>query len=168
MIDNALAHSGSISSSLERPRAFDTILYGGLAVGILDGSAAVILSSLKGVSATRVFQYIASGMLGRASYNGGLTTVLLGVLIHFLIAFTVATVYYRASLKLPMLVQRAALWGPIYGIAVHFAMRFIVLPLSAVQRPPFTFSGLLQNMIVHALCVGLPVALIARRSAKMN
>lgn len=168
MLDNALAPSSSVASSLERPRAFDTILYGGLAVGILDGLAAVILSSLRGVSPTRLFQYIASGLLGRASFNGGLTTALLGVLLHFLIAFIVATVYYRASLKLPMLVQRAMLWGPIYGVAVHFAMRFIVLPLSAVQRAPFTFTGLMQSIIVHALCVGLPVALLARRSAKMN
>ncbi len=33
---NAFAHSGNEASSLERPRAFDTILYGGLIVGVLD------------------------------------------------------------------------------------------------------------------------------------
>jgi len=166
MFDNTLAQSGNVASSREHPRAFNAILYGGLAVGILDGLAASILSTLRGSSPTRVFQYIASGLIGRGSLSGGLATALLGVSLHFLIAFIWATIYYGASLRLPTLIRRPAIWGPIYGVVVYFAMQIIVVPLSAIRKPPFSFGAPLQGMIVHILCVGLPIAFFAWRSAK--
>jgi hypothetical protein len=64
-MDNALVSSDSLGASLKRPRAFETILYGGMTVGILDGLAAVISAGLRsGLGPIRVFQYIASGLLG--------------------------------------------------------------------------------------------------------
>ena len=170
-MENVLARSGGLTASLERPRAIDTILYGGLTVGILDGSYAVISSYLKsGVMPSRVFLYIASGLLGRDAFAGGPATVLLGVLLHFFIAFCVAAVLYAASQKLPMLIQRPWLWGPIYGVAVYFVMQFIVVYISAA--PPLrggrTWWSVLNGMIVHALLVGLPPALYARRSVKQR
>lgn len=160
------AKSGNDASSLERPRAFDTILYGGLVVGVLDGLAAVINAGLSGASPVRVFQFIASGLLGSASFSGGLATALLGVLIHFLIAFVAATVYYRASLSFPVLIRRALMCGMIYGVVVYFFMSRIVVPLSATRKSPLSFTQLLTSLIIHILFVGLPIALLARRSAK--
>lgn len=156
--------------SRERPRAFDTILYGGLIVGVLDGLYAVIASGLRGVSPTRVFQYISSALLGRVAFDGGFKTALLGGLLHFLIAFLVAAVYYVASLRLPTLRRRAVLCGLLYGAAVYFVMNYLVLPLSAVPpaRMPPSFVRLLIDVIGHALLVGLPIALLARRSATVN
>ena len=169
MTENVFALSSDKTYSLQRPQALGAILYGGLAVGVLDGLAAVILSGLRGVGPTHVFQYIASGLLGRASFNGGAATVLLGALLHFLIAFIWAAIYYGASLRFPALIRRALICGPIYGVVVYFAMQIIVLPLSAIRKPPFSFAPplqTLQGIIVHILCVGLPIALSARRSAK--
>jgi hypothetical protein len=168
MSDNTFAHSVDEPSSLERPRAFETILYGGLAVGVCDGLYAVIASSLQGGAPIRVFQYISSGLLGRESFNGGLKTALLGLLLHFLIAFILAAIYYGASLGLPMLIRQALIWGPIFGVAVHLVMRLVVTPLSAAPRLPFSVSGLLSALVVHILFVGLPIALLARYSAKAN
>ena len=160
------------------------ILYGGLAVGVLDGMAAVILTLINGRNPGRMFQGIASGLIGRASLEGGSATVLLGVSLHVLIAFIWATIYYGASLRLPTLIRRPAIWGPIYGVVVYFAMQIIVLPLSAirlypegappegVRLSPFSFTGNLQGMlrqiIVHIICVGLPIAFFAWRSAKSD
>jgi hypothetical protein len=166
MSHNTFAHSVDDTSSLEHPRAFETILYGGLAVGILDGLYAVIASSLRGGAPIRVFQYISSGLLGRESFNGGLKTALLGILLHFLIAFILAAIYYGASLALPMLIRQALIWGPIFGVAVHLVMRLVVTPLSAASKLPFSVSGLLSALLVHILFVGLPIALLARHSAK--
>lgn len=169
MTDNTFSLSTDKLHVLQRPRAFYAILYGGLAVGVLDGLAAVILTVVYGRSPSRMFQSIASGLIGRNSYEGGLATVLLGVSLHFLIAFIWATIYYGASLKLPALIQRALIYGPIYGVVVYFAMQMIVLPLSAIQKPAFSFAPplqMLQGIIVHILCVGLPIALLARRSAE--
>jgi glucan phosphoethanolaminetransferase (alkaline phosphatase superfamily) len=147
------------------------ILYGGLAVGVLDGLAAVISSALRGVGPTRVFQFVASGLLGRDSFRGGIKTVWLGVLLHFIIAFGVAAIYYLASRKLPILIQRAilcGLCGMIYGVMVYFAMQYLVLPFSAVTKGPFSLTGMLQGVIIHMFFVGLPAALVARRSAQEN
>ena len=164
------AQSGRDMPSRARPRAFDTILYGGLIVGVLDGFYAVIASGLRGVSPTRVFQYISSALLGRAAFDGGFKIALLGGLLHFLIAFLVAAAYYVASLAFPTLIRRAVLWGLLYGAAVYFVMNYFVLPLSAVPpaRMPPSFTRLIIDVIGHALLVGLPIALLARRSATAN
>jgi hypothetical protein len=168
MTENVVALPSDKPHSPQHPRAFNAILYGGLAVGVLDGLAAVIITILRGGSPARMFQAIASGLIGRASFEGEWTTVLLGVSLHFLIAFIWAAIYYGASLKLPALIRRALICGPIYGVVVYFAMQIIVLPLSAIRKPPFSFAAPLQGIIVHILCVGLPIALLARRSAKIR
>jgi hypothetical protein len=166
MTENVFTLPDAKSPSLKRPRAFNAIVYGGLAVGVLDGLAAVILTIYFGRSVSVMFQYIASGLIGRASFQGGWATVLLGVSLHFLIAFIWTAIYFGASLKLPALIRRALICGPIYGLVVYFAMQRIVLPLSAVQSPPFSFAGMMRGIIVHILCVGLPIALLAQRSAR--
>ena len=170
MADNVFTLPGEKSHSLQRPRALNAIIYGGLAVGVLDGLAAVILTVLHGRSPIGMFQYIASGLIGRASAEGGWAPVLLGVSLHFLIAFIWATIYYCASFKLPALIRRPLICGAIYGVVVYFAMQIIVLPLSAIRQPPFLFAvnlqGMLRGIIVHILCVGLPIAFFARRSAE--
>lgn len=168
MSDTAFAHSSDDVSSLERPRAFDTILYGGLVAGTLDILYAVIASGLRGRSPTGVLQYVASGLLGRDSFSGGWKTAVLGLILHFLIAFVIAATYYSASLILPTLIRQAVVWGLVYGVAVYFVMNYVVLPLSAVPRIPFSFVTFISGLLVHALLVGLPIALFARRSAKAN
>jgi hypothetical protein len=167
MMEKALAHSGNVASSLNRPRAFDTILYGGLAVGVLDALDALIFFGLRnGTSPIRIFQHIASGLLGRAAFDGGLATAMMGLWLHFLIAFIIAAVYYRASLSFPILVRKAVIWGLSYGVAVYFVMNYVVVPLSAAPKGRFSFAPFLNGVIGHALLVGLPVALFARRSAR--
>jgi hypothetical protein len=172
MAENALASSGDKARFVQRPRFLDGMLFGGLAVGALDGSAAVITTLLYGNSPARMFQTIARGLLGPASYNGGWATVLLGVALHVLIAFIWAAIYNGASLKFPALIRRAALCGPIYGVFVYFAMQMIVLPLSAIRSAPFAFAGNLKGMsigiITHIICVGTPIALMARRAARLK
>jgi uncharacterized membrane protein YagU involved in acid resistance len=169
MTENAIVSSGDKTHFPERPSAFNAILYGGLAVGVLDGSAAVITTLLYGNSPARMFQTIARGLLGRASYDGGWMTVLLGVALHVLIAFIWAAIYNGVSLKIPALIRRAAVSGPIYGVVVYFAMQIIVLPLSALRSSPFAFAGNLKGMLIgiitHIICVGSPIAFMARRVA---
>jgi len=60
--------------------------------------------------------------------------------------------------------------GLIYGVIAYFGMKYIVVPLSAIgQRGPLPrLPILLTEVIGHAVLVGLPVALLARRSAKAN
>jgi uncharacterized membrane protein YagU involved in acid resistance len=168
--DKTLKRSRYDASSGARPGAFGTIVYGGLAVGVLDALDAMIFFGIRnGVKPIRIFQSIASGLLGRErSISGGLKSALLGVFLHFLIAFILATVFYVASSVLPILIRHAVISGMTYGVAVYFVMNFVVLPLSAVapRTGPIPWAVFLNGVAGHALIVGLPIALFARRSAK--
>jgi hypothetical protein len=146
-----------------RTRLTDAILWGGLAAGVLDALAAIIDLGLRGVTPDRMFQGIASGLLGRAAFTGGWPIAALGVGIHFSIAFTMATVFVLASTRLPFLLRRPVLSGIAFGAAAHFAMRYGVLPLSAITLGPFSLTAMIKAVLIHMVCVGLPIALIARR-----
>ena len=156
------------SDSAASARALKTVVTGGLAVGLTDCLAATVNAGLRGVTFTQVWQYVASGLLGRNSKDYGWVSVALGLLIHFLIAFSVVTVYYTASRRLPILIRWAFLFGTLYGIAVYFFMGYLVSPLSRAARIPFSVRGLLTGLFIHVLCVGLPAALITRWFAKRN
>lgn len=139
-----------------------TVAAGGLTVGVLDCAAATISSGLRGVRFTQVWQYVASGLLGRDSYSYGWRSVALGLIIHFFIAFSVATVYYLASRRFPVLIRQAVLSGLLYGIGVYFFMGYVVSPLSHAARLPFSAGSLLTGLFIHVFFVGLPAALITR------
>jgi hypothetical protein len=171
MSENVLESSGKATSS-ERPRAFDTIVYGGLVVGILDMLFAFTFYGLiLGAPPLRIFQSVAAGLLGRtAAYEGGIRTFLLGILLHFVVATCIATVYFLASRVLPMLIRHPVVSGLIYGMIAYLGMNYIVVPLSAIGRrsAPLRIPIFLTEIIGHAFLVGLPLALLARRSAKSN
>jgi hypothetical protein len=161
-------HSVKDETSFGRPRAPEAILYGGLAVSVLDGLAASANAAVRGTSPFLVWQYVASGLLGQASFQGGWATCLLGILVHVFVAFAAATVYYLLSLKFPVLIRRPVLCGVIYGVAVQLFMGRVVVPLSAARVFPFAWSSFLTAVAIHILFVGLPIALLARRSAGAN
>jgi hypothetical protein len=157
-------------TSFKRPRAFSTIVYGGLVVGVFDLLFAFTLYGLiLGVPPLRIFQSVAAGVIGRtAATEGGMRTFLLGIVLHFIVATCIATVYYLATLLLPVLIRHAVLSGLTYGIIAYFGMKYVVLPLSAIgQRGRLPrLPILITEMVGHALLVGLPIALLTRRSAK--
>lgn len=139
------------------------LVLGGLTVGVLDGLDALVFFGFRGVTPTRLFQGIASGLLGRSSFDGGLGTALLGLLIHFFIAFTIVTVYHGAARPLPELARRPWIYGPIYGLAAYCVMNFVVIPLSAIgSAGPRAVSQVLNGLLIHIVGVGLPAALSAR------
>jgi hypothetical protein len=142
------------------------ILYGGLLVGVMDGIAASTQAWLRGTSPSRVWQYVASGAIGPSSYTQGMTSVFLGLFFHFVVAFGAATVFYFLSSRFPVLIQKAVIAGVIYGVVVYFFMGRVVAPLSYARRLPFSFQQMLIGLAIHIVCVGLPIALVARKCAK--
>jgi uncharacterized membrane protein YagU involved in acid resistance len=148
--------------------AFGVVLRAGLIAGALDLTAAIVTFGLRGVRPIRIPQSIASGLLGASAYEGGFSTAALGVLLHFIIAFGAALVYYLASRRLRFLVRWAVVCGLLYGIAVYLFMNLVVLPLSAFPgKISFQPSvQLLTGVVTLMLCVGLPIALVVRRYSK--
>lgn len=150
-----------------RPRAFATIVYSGVTLGTLDATAACIHAGSRGVPPDRVFQYIASALLGReTAYAGGFVTILMGMLMHYCIAFSVAAVFYLISSRFPVLLRQAVIVGMGYGVIVFFTMSYLIVPLTRVTRLPPTLSGTIIGIFIHMFCVGLPPALWARWSAR--
>lgn len=81
-----------------------------------------------------------------------------------------AAFFYAASLMIPALYRRPWLCGPAFGIGLYLFMQHVVIPLSAIGKRshPAPLSDILDQLISHAFFVGLPIALVARRSARVQ
>jgi len=140
------------------------IFWGGLVAGILDAVDGVIAFGTQGLNPIQVLQYIASGALGKSAFQGGLVTAGLGSAFHFSIAWVAAAVFVLTSRRLQVLKKHAVAAGLLYGAGVYFFMNYLVLPLSAVAAGRFQLGSFLNGVIGHALFVGLPISLFARRA----
>ena len=133
-----------------------------LAAGTLDILAAIV-TNLQ-VSAQVVLQSVAGGWLGSATYRGGWPTAALGLASHYAIMLGIAAVYLLAAARLPVLRRQWILAGIVWGVVVWAAMAFVVVPLSAsTLSSPDSLQAAIEPIVIHILCVGLPIAWIARR-----
>jgi len=143
------------------------ILVGGLIAGALDITYAFILWWLRAqVTPMQILQSVAAGLLGKASYDGGAGTAILGAFLHFFNALVIAAIFVGASRIWPVLARRATLFGPLYGIGVYLVMNYVVLPLSAFPprtKPPAPVVWI-TGVLAHMFLIGLPIALAAKRA----
>ena len=95
---------------------------------------------------------------------GGFAAAAVGAAIHFSIAWVPAAVFVLASRRLEILKTHAVPAGLFYGAAVYFFMNYVVLPLSAVAPGTFQLGLFLNGVLGHALFVGLPISIFARRA----
>lgn len=117
-----------------------------------------------GVQPARVFQSIASGLLGAAAYRGGLATVLAGVALHWLISVGAALVFAWTASRWRDLAAHPAVAGIGLGVLAFAVMTALVVPLSASAFPPNRNPVLiLVSLAVHILFFGLPIALVVAR-----
>src|SRR6476620_1055225 len=145
-------------------RALPAIFAAGLLCGVMDISAAFLLTWFPAhYPPKRLLQGIASGLLGSASFQHGWATAALGLAFHFLIAFTAATVFYAASRRLSALIDHPWLAGVGYALVVYGFMHWIVMPLSRLHRRPVTLSASMTAIVIHIICVGLPISLTVHR-----
>ena len=152
--DSASRPSGKRSALL-------AIGVGGLVAGILDLLQACILFGWD------IPLAIAAGLLGRQAFHGGAGTYILGVLLHFFIAFSAAAVYYAASIRLVFLKEHPLVCGLFFGGAVQEVMNLVVLPLSALHaRGPYKLHDLILGLVVHMVVIGLPISFSVRRFAR--
>jgi hypothetical protein len=147
-------------------RVLRLVFVGGLIAGAFDITYAVVFFGFRGVPAIRVFQSVASGLLGSKAVDGGWPAAGLGLVLHFLIALILAAIFYLASRSLSILVRHAVVCGICYGFAVYWIMNLVVLPLSAYPRK-FSFVPVvvITGLLVHMFLIGLPIALAVRRAS---
>lgn len=136
----------------------------GLLTGVTDGLFSSVLSvAFYHSTVTRLFQGVASVLLGPEALTGGTRTAAVGLLMHFGVAFGWSAVFL-------LLVTRSA-WirrvlasplGPvkvaaIYGPFVWMVMSLAAIPLLA-HRPPAINIRWWVQFVGHAPFVGLPIA----------
>jgi len=151
---------------MPKPNFAKAIGIAGLTCGVMDISAALIVYGAMGAKPLRLLQGIAGGVLGPRAYNGGVRTALLGLLLHFVIAFSAATVFFLASRFIRFLIDHAVLSGVLYGVAVYFFMNRVVVPLSAATKYPFSVKAMLIGVVIHSFCVGIPISLHIHKYAR--
>jgi hypothetical protein len=146
------------------------ILYAAVLVGVLDITAACIqVYVASGMMPIRLLQGVAGGLLGRGSYNGGFATAAIGLLMHFTMAITVATIFYALSRRfpLPQKLLGVVAVGLLYGAAVFAVNNFGTSPLLSWVRSLYLHTPVLfkppmgwTQLVIHLFCVGLPIALV--------
>ena len=140
-------------------RFFKTVLLTGLFVGTTDLIAAYISQWIKtGSFAEKMLLYIAGGALGlETSMQGCNGTAFLGLLFHYVIAFSFTLFFFLIFPKVKFLSFNKYLIGMLYGVFVSEAMGQIILPLTALPASPFNLSRAIINWYMLGVVLGIPI-----------
>jgi uncharacterized membrane protein YagU involved in acid resistance len=140
------------------------ILKTGLLAGFLDIAAACASFFLQtGTNPLVVLQFIASGIVGQSAFTGGYPVALLGLLLHFFIAFIFAGLYFFMYSRLPFLRRNVFRSGVGYGLFVWLVMNGLVLPLSLAPKRYFALIPNLIEVFILVGAMGLPIAWLVHR-----
>ncbi|MDP9077550.1 MAG: DUF1440 domain-containing protein [Bacteroidota bacterium] len=144
----------------KKEKIFLNILWIGFVVGTLDGIG-TILSAYK-AGPVIIFQFIASGAFGKATFKGGMPMFWWGVWFHYFIAYSFTAVFYVAYPSFYKFFRNKYLIGLEYGIITWIVMNFIVVPTSKIGFHPIkNVLPILIGISILIICVGMPIALIA-------
>lgn len=143
----------------------------GLLTGVIDGLFSSVLAvAFYESTVERLFQGVASTVLGPRAFSGGTATAILGLLIHFGVAFAWSAVYLLLVMRAPW--ARRLLAAPkgvvkvasVYGPFVWLVMSLAVIPLLLHRPPRFNVRWWIQ-LIGHFPFVGLPIVASIGRPA---
>ncbi|MCW5910429.1 MAG: hypothetical protein KIT62_05115 [Cyclobacteriaceae bacterium] len=136
-----------------------SVLITTLLAGTLDIVAACIHAYVaNGVTPAQVLTYIASGLLGKAAYSGGIEVQLLGLAAHYLIAFACTFSFYWAYPKWRMLHISTALNAFLICITAWLVTTQVVVRFSYIGLQPVITSKALIAIAILFVCIGLPIA----------
>jgi hypothetical protein len=148
------------------------LLRAGTLTAIVDGLFSTILTVVfYNSTATRLWQNVAFTVLGPASFEGGLRTAAIGLLMHIGVAFGWSAVFLllwrtewiRSILGSPGGVLKVS---AVYGPLIWLIMSCAVIPMLVHRPPSITYRWWVQ-LIGHWPFVGLPiVAMFARRTPR--
>lgn len=150
-------------------KILNMILKTGLIVGCFDILLAFIDAWLSyGVGPTRVLQFIASGLLGEKAFQQLYGPALLGLAIHFFIAFFWTALFFVIYRYYKRIVFGPLLQGVLYGFVIWLVMNLFVLPVSAVPKSEFKWMSAVKGILILIIAIGLPLAHFARRRYSKN
>jgi hypothetical protein len=146
---------------IRNPRS--RLLRAGLLTGVTDGLFSSVLAAFfYGSTVTRLWQGVASVLLGEEAIGGGTRPAVIGVLMHFGVAFGWSAVFLFLVMKSAWIrrvlasryggVKAAAVYGPL----IWMVMSLVVIPV-LLQRPPNINFRWWVQWIGHFPFAGLPI-----------
>lgn len=158
-----MSASAAISTMTHPP--YRVVLLAGAVGAVIEMIPVITIQRyLFGVPPIRIFQSIASGLLGRQAYSGGLWSAIQGAALHVLISLIAALIFVEAARRWRVLLRRPVISGAIFGVLAFIVMSWIVVPLSAAAFKPNLDPALLMlSLAIHVLFFGLPIALTTHR-----
>jgi len=135
------------------------VLLTALFVGTTDIVSAFITVYIKsGKFPDKMFNYIAAGLLGiPAAINGGTAIQLLGLFIHYFIAFSFTLFFFLVFRKIKFLAFNKYLIGMLYAVFVNLTMD-LILKLTPLPRGQFKFAESFIGWITLGVIFGIPIA----------
>lgn len=125
----------TVISNAQRSPTWLQVFYGGLLIAIGDMIFATTLWfgwSVPGL--VKLFQTIAVGVLGKASYQGGVAAALLGACLHLFIATLFVLAYTLVGHRVPELLRNPFVVGPLYGVLLYVIIICVLFARRALQQ----------------------------------
>jgi hypothetical protein len=151
------------SNTFSTRDAVSRLVRAGLATAITDGLFSSVLSvAFYGSTVTRLFQGVASTLVGQEAFARGTPTALLGVLMHVGVAFGWSAVFLflvmRSAWIRGVLASRYGVLrvASIYGPFIWIVMSLAVIP-ALLHRPPAVNIRWWVQFVGHFPFVGLPI-----------
>jgi hypothetical protein len=143
---------------------FKQILKTTLLAGSLDITAAFTQAYLKShVLPSDVLKYIASGVFGKAAFEGGYGMMALGLLFHFIIAFACTLFFFLLYPKLKFLKYSHVLNSVLIALVAWGVTNLIIMPLSNTPKGTFNLSRAAIAVGILFVCIGLPISIMSKK-----
>jgi len=144
---------------------FASALTAGLIAGTLDIIAACLNAYIKnGTPPVQILKGIASGAFDPKTFSSETMAALCGLLIHFFIAISFTFFFFFLAKQIPSLVKHPIPIGILYGLFVWAAMKYLIIPyLSRLKSRPFELKREAIAVGILVVCIGIPVAFLAKR-----
>lgn len=142
-----------------------TILKAWLIVGTLDILSATANYMIQGgKNPISILVYISSGIYGQEAFEiGPPSMAILGLALHYFIAFSWTLLFFIIYPRLPFLSKNRLLTGIGYGIFIWTMMNQVIVKLSNTPKGPFKISGAIINAAILCVAIGIPLSYIAYR-----
>ncbi|HEV8482328.1 MAG TPA: hypothetical protein VGV87_02110 [Blastocatellia bacterium] len=149
--------------------ALSRLVRAGLTTAIIDGLFSSVLAvAAYGSTVARLFQGVASTLVGSSAFTGGALTTALGVLMHCGVAFGWSAVFVFGVMRSRWIRSvLASRYGTlrvasVYGPAIWLVMSLLVIPI-LLQRPPTISIRWWVQLVGHFPFVGIPIVASANR-----
>jgi hypothetical protein len=143
-----------------------------LATAVVDGLFASALSRWGYHSTiTRLWQGVASTVVGPTAFERGFETVLLGLVMHVGVALVWSTVFVALVIGWPTLRRAigtalgAVIAALVYGPAIWLVMSLAVIPTLTGRAPQITARWWIQ-LAGHVVFVALPMIVVVARGLR--